>query len=149
MVSTIKANSMIQPQSELSGYIRKLPLRTAKLDGDEVEFEWPHTNKDLMSKLAQNQSKEVKLEKIVPRNIKFKDEQVLIGIKMIFSGDHSEAVNFEPDGSDSVSENVKERKPVKVPARHNGLIVVLVQNECSFKSIYIFDNSSLYSWKKS
>ena len=81
--------AVVQHQSEISGYIRKLPLKTAKLDGTEVEFEWPHTKKDLMSKLVANKSNEVKLEKIFPKTIKVDGEQVLCGIKMIYSGDHS------------------------------------------------------------
>ena len=51
----LKSKSLIQPQSEMTGVIRKLPLKTCKLKGDETEFEWPHSKKDLMTVMIQNQ----------------------------------------------------------------------------------------------
>ena len=52
---SIKNKSLLQPQSEFPGLIRKLSQKTTKLDGDEVSFEWPHSKKDLMTVLIKNQ----------------------------------------------------------------------------------------------
>ena len=89
----------------------------------------------------------MKLEKILQKVTRVKDNQVLCGIKMVFSGQQGEAVAFEST-NDGLVEDAKERKPVKVPTdRSKGMTVVLVQNEDSFKSIYIFDKMSLHAWK--
>ena len=76
--------------------------------------------------LAKNKSKEAKLEKILPKTLKVNGEQVLCGIKMFFSGEHPETMSYEPNGSEAIAEQSKDRKPVKVPNRSKGMIVVLV-----------------------
>ena len=64
---------------------------------------------------------------------------------MIFSGDNDESVNFAPPGELA---DAKPKKAIKVPNGSKGLHVVFVQNEDSFKSVYIFDRLSFYNWKK-
>ena len=94
--TAMKNKSLVQPQSELYGLVRKLPLKTAKLNGDETEFEWPHSKKELMTMLITNQQSEVKLEKILAKVIKVNDQQMLCGIRLVFSGDQAEPIDLEP-----------------------------------------------------
>ena len=94
--TAMKNKSLVQPQSELYGLVRKLSLKTAKLNGDETEFEWPHSKKELMTMLITNQQSEVKLEKILAKVIKVNDQQMLCGIRLVFSGDQAEPIDLEP-----------------------------------------------------
>ena len=143
----IKNESLVQPQSDLIGFVRKLPLKTANLEGNEISFDWPHSKKDLMDILMKNQQTEVKIEKIFPTISKINDLHVLTGIKLAFSSDLSGMVSFEPPDLDPALEG-KHKKGIKIPDGSKSVHIVLVQNEDCFKAVYIFDHFSLKSWKK-
>ena len=145
----MKNKSLVQPQSELDGFIRKLPLKTANLVGDETSFEWPNSKKQLMDILVKNQQTEVRLERIFPVVVKIEDTTVLQGIKLAFSGVEAGLVTLEPPENDQDSAEGKQKKAVKMPDGHKGLYIVFVQNQDSFKAVYFFDYYSLHSWKRS